>query len=132
MTPGLPRLPLDTPRPGPAAPHPCPPPQVAQRELSANDIIDRLLKDFAGQVFTVGQQVVFELQGLNLRLVVGSLLVSDASGENRDVVRGFVRDSTAFIFTNSGALQGWAARAAGARGLVAVGQPAGAAAGGRH
>ncbi|KIZ00939.1 vesicle-fusing ATPase [Monoraphidium neglectum] len=76
--------------------------RVAQRELSANDIIDRLLKDFAGQVLSVNQQVVFELQGLNLRVVVGSLLVSDASGENRDVQRGFLRDSTAFIFTNSG------------------------------
>ncbi|GBF97910.1 vesicle-fusing ATPase-like, partial [Raphidocelis subcapitata] len=76
--------------------------KVAQRELAAGDIIDRLLKDFTGQVVTAGQQVVFELQGLNLRLVVGSLLVSDPAGENRDVPRAFLRDSTAFIFTNGG------------------------------
>lgn len=76
--------------------------KVAQRELAANAIIGRLLQDFSGQVLSVGQQVVFELQGLNLRIVVGSLLVSDAGGENKDVARGFLRDSTAFIFTNSG------------------------------
>lgn len=39
----------------PALGRPCFPcavaaPQVAQRELAANDIIDRLLKDFSGQV----------------------------------------------------------------------------------
>ncbi len=54
------------------------------------------------QILSVGQQVVFELQGLNLRIVVGSLLVSDAAGENKDVARGFLADSTAFIFTNAG------------------------------
>ena len=95
---------------------PTPLPQVVQRELAAGDIIDRLLKDFNGQVLTNGQQVVFELQGLNLRLVVGSLLVSDPAGENRDVPRAFLRDSTAFIFTNAGgspraALLGWGRRA---------------------
>jgi hypothetical protein len=73
--------------------------------------------------------VVFELQGLNLRLVVGSLLVSDAGGENRDVGRGFVRDSTAFIFTNSGAAAaggfgGWgAARTAWPRAACGRGCP---------
>lgn len=59
------------------------------------------------QILSVGQQVVFELQGLNLRLSIGSLLVSDAAGgDNRDVSRGFLRDSTAFIFTNAGE-EGW-------------------------
>ncbi|KAI8476967.1 MAG: N-ethylmaleimide sensitive fusion protein [Monoraphidium minutum] len=76
--------------------------KVMQRELAANDIIDRLLRDFSGQVLGVGQQVVFELQGLNLRIVVGSLLVADAAGENKDVPRALLGDSTAFIFTNAG------------------------------
>jgi len=93
-----PRSPFHRQNPTPHTPQP----QVAQRELAASDIIDRLLKDFSGQVLTVGQQVVFELQGLNLRIVVGSLLVSDAGGQNKDVSRAFLRDSTAFIFTNAG------------------------------
>ena len=77
--------------------------KAAQRELAAGDVIDRLLKDFGGQVLTAGQQVVFELQGLNLRLGVSSLLVADgATGENRDAPRARLGDATAFIFTNAG------------------------------
>ncbi len=55
------------------------------------------------QIFTVGQQVVFELQGVNLRLVVGTLLV-DQGGENKEVQRGVLFENTAFIFTNAGML----------------------------
>jgi vesicle-fusing ATPase len=94
----------------------------AQRELAANDVIERLLKDFTGQVLSVGQQLVFELQGLNLRLVVGTLLVDTtsatsnggggaaagagagghSSNSSTEVSRGFLADNTAFIFTNGG------------------------------
>ena len=91
----------------------------AQRELAANDVIERLLKDFTGQVLSVGQQLVFELQGLNLRLVVGTLLVDTTASSNgggattaasgnssnsnsTEVARGFLADNTAFIFTNGG------------------------------
>eukprot|EP00877_Chromochloris_zofingiensis_P012938 jgi/Chrzof1/7899/Cz02g40140.t1 len=53
------------------------------------------------QIFTVGQQVLFELQGTNLRLVISALLVGQG-GDNRDITRGYLQDKTAFIFTNSG------------------------------
>jgi vesicle-fusing ATPase len=77
--------------------------KAAPRELAASDIIDRLLKDFSGQILTAGQQVVFELQGLNLRLNVASLLVTDAgTGESADVRRALLSNATAFIFTNAG------------------------------
>ena len=52
----------------------------------------------------MNQQVAFELQGVNLRITVGTLLV-DANGDNKEVNRGLLMDSTAFIFTNAGVLQ---------------------------
>lgn len=62
-------------------------------------------------MLSLGQQVVFELQGTNLCIEVSNLLVTDAaSGENRDVARALLRDSTAFIFTNAGARPCAAAR----------------------
>jgi hypothetical protein len=53
------------------------------------------------QVLSVNQQVAFELQGVNLRINIGQLLI-DANGDNQEVSRGFLMDSTAFIFTNAG------------------------------
>ena len=53
------------------------------------------------QILTVGQQVVFELQGVNLRLTVGTVLV-DQGGENKEVQQAMLAQNTAFIFTNGG------------------------------
>lgn len=55
----------------------------------------------AVQILTVGQQVVFELQGVNLRLTVGTVLV-DQGGENKEVQQAMLAQNTAFIFTNGG------------------------------
>lgn len=68
-----------------------------QMEVQANRIIDRLTKDFEQQIFSSGQQILFELEGTNLRLVVGSLLVDD-----KEVPRAKLQKGTAFVFTNSG------------------------------
>eukprot|EP00878_Enallax_costatus_P019245 GHUV01020299.1.p1 GENE.GHUV01020299.1~~GHUV01020299.1.p1 ORF type:complete len:671 (+),score=177.44 GHUV01020299.1:714-2726(+) len=69
-------------------------------ELSANDIIERLLQMFKGQIFTPEQQLAFELQGASFKLHVGSLNV-DVDGQNREVPRAYLATNTAFIFTNS-------------------------------
>ena len=107
------------------------------RELAAPDVVERLLKDLSGQVLTAGQQVVFELQGVNLRLVVGSITAEgEAEGgggaaaaaaaaakvppgqpHHREVPRAAVAPggATAFIFTNSNA---HAVRITGQRGIA--------------
>jgi vesicle-fusing ATPase len=93
------------------------------RELAAADAVDRLSRDLQGQLLTAGQQVVFELQGANLRLIVGSITTtttdedggagaggSAAGGKqsqphHREVARAAIAGSgaTTFVFTNSNA-----------------------------
>lgn len=102
-------------------------PNRAPRELAAPDVVERLLKDLSGQVLTAGQQVVFELQGINLKLVVGSITVeggADGSGattttkqQHNEVARAAVAlgGATSFIFTNSSA---HAVRITGQKGIA--------------
>ncbi|WIA31160.1 hypothetical protein OEZ86_001171 [Tetradesmus obliquus] len=69
-------------------------------EISASDVIERLLQIFKGQIFAPEQQLAFELQGASFKLMVGSLQV-DVGGQNREVPRAALMAQTAFIFTNS-------------------------------
>lgn len=111
-------------------------PNRQPREMAAQELSARLLQDLAGQVLTAGQQVVFELQGVNLRLTVGSLTADgqeNGSGgrqqagqqragqppqqQHREVPRAAVAPggATSFIFTNSNAS---AVRVTGQKGIA--------------
>ena len=59
-------------------------PNRQPREVAAQELSARLLKDLSGQVLTAGQQAVFELQGLNLRLTVGSLTADGGGAEENE------------------------------------------------
>ena len=52
-------------------------------------------------MWTNQQQVVFEMDTANFKLSISSLVV-DMAGQSVEVPRGFLRDNTAFIFTNGG------------------------------
>lgn len=71
--------------------------KVRPCELNANDIVERLLKCFAHQILSTSQQIVFELQGSNYKMSISSLLI-----DNAEVQRAWLRDTTAFIFLNTG------------------------------
>lgn len=57
----------------------------------------------AVQIFSPEQLVAFELQGSSFKLHVGSVQV-DVNGQNREVPRGRLMQTTAFIFTNNSEL----------------------------
>ncbi|GLI63735.1 hypothetical protein VaNZ11_006800 [Volvox africanus] len=70
-------------------------------ELQSEDIIVRLLKNFKGQILTANQQIAFELDTGNFKLVIEQLLV-DVAGKLVKISRGILADNTAFMFTNEG------------------------------
>lgn len=53
------------------------------------------------QIFTVNQQAAFELEGSNFKLTIANMIV-DVDGKSMDIKRGYLAETTAFIFTNSG------------------------------
>lgn len=53
----------------------------------------------APQVFAKNQQLAFELDVGNYKLIVEQLLV-DVAGKSVEITRGMLADNTAFIFTN--------------------------------
>lgn len=70
-------------------------------DLSADDLIARLIRTFKGQIFGLKQQMAFEHEGSNFRLVVSNLLV-DVNGQSLETQRGMLGQTTAFFFTNTG------------------------------
>ncbi|GLC36429.1 hypothetical protein PLESTM_000445600 [Pleodorina starrii] len=75
--------------------------KVRPAELQAEEVIQRLIKTFKGQVLTKNQQIAFELDTGNYKLVVEQLLI-DVEGKSVETSRGFLAENTAFIFTNEG------------------------------
>lgn len=69
-------------------------------ELNSDDLIARLLRVFKGQIFGLQQQAAFEFEGSNYRITISNLLI-DVNGQSKDAPRGYLRDNTAFIFTNT-------------------------------
>lgn len=74
--------------------------KVRNIELVANDLIERIVKEFSDQICASGQEIYFEFQGSNYRLVISSILI-DSNGENKEAKRAWLRRNTAFIFVNS-------------------------------
>ncbi|EFJ49121.1 hypothetical protein VOLCADRAFT_80882 [Volvox carteri f. nagariensis] len=74
--------------------------KVRPVELKADDVIQRLLKA-KGQVLTKDQQIAFELDTGNYKLIVEQLLV-DVGGKSMETSRGVLSGRTAFFFTNEG------------------------------
>ncbi len=52
------------------------------------------------QIFGIGQQIAFEMEGSNYKLVVTNLLI-DVNGVSVEAPRAALRDNSAFIFTNA-------------------------------
>lgn len=52
------------------------------------------------QAFGVNQQAAFEHEGNNYRITIANVQ-TDVAGTARDVTHGFLRENTAFIFTNT-------------------------------
>lgn len=52
-------------------------------------------------MLTKSQQVAFELEGANYKLLVEQLLI-DVDGKSVEAPRGVLAETTAFIFTNDG------------------------------
>ncbi|KAG2433336.1 hypothetical protein HXX76_008400 [Chlamydomonas incerta] len=75
--------------------------KVRPAELQADDLIQRLIRSFGNQVLTKNQQVAFELDGANYKLLVEQLLI-DVDGKSVEAPRGLLAEATAFIFTNEG------------------------------
>ncbi|GIL90412.1 hypothetical protein Vretimale_18282 [Volvox reticuliferus] len=75
--------------------------KVRPTELQADDLIHRLLRSFRGQILTKNQQIAFELDTGNYKLIIEQLLI-DVAGKSVETSRGILADNTAFIFTNEG------------------------------
>jgi len=69
-------------------------------ELNADDLIQRLIRVFSGQVFSLQQQAAFEHEGNNYRIQISSISI-DVDGVSQDARMAYLRDNTAFIFTNT-------------------------------
>jgi vesicle-fusing ATPase len=76
--------------------------KVRPVELQAGDIVDKIIKDFKQQIVAPAQQIVFEYLGSNYKLVIGTVRSAElADGKGQDVLRGWLHDKTAFIFSNT-------------------------------
>mmetsp|Transcript_29452 Transcript_29452/g.54049 ORF Transcript_29452/g.54049 Transcript_29452/m.54049 type:complete len:737 (-) Transcript_29452:552-2762(-) len=69
-------------------------------ELQSESLIQSLIKSFEGQVFSLQQEIAFELSGTNFKLIIDNLIV-DVEGESVDVPRGSLTSTTVFVFTTS-------------------------------
>jgi vesicle-fusing ATPase len=86
-------------------------------ELDAPELQAHLQSRFAGQVWTVGQEVTFEHQGTNYLLRVGSLVAADPSAEDLAVHRGLLLGESAFVFETR---HGSGLKVAGQRSVMAT------------
>lgn len=69
-------------------------------EMNADALIARLLRVFMGQILAVQQQAAFEFEGNNFRIAISSMLI-DVNGQSKEAPHAFLRENTAFIFTNT-------------------------------
>lgn len=71
--------------------------------VNANEAIEELLKTFAGQIFTVGQEIAVSVRGSNYKLTIQSLLI-DVKGQEKPVQKAFFNATanSAVVFTNDG------------------------------
>ena len=70
---------------------------TARGPLGNNDSISILPQ----QAFAKSQQIAFELETGNYKLIVEQILI-DVEGKSAETIRAFLAENTAFVFTNEG------------------------------
>ena len=69
-------------------------------ELVEDDLIARVIQVFKDQIFSIGQESVFEDEDNTFSLKVSNLFI-DIGGDSQSTTRGYLRQTTAFNFSDT-------------------------------